>query len=395
MASWRLLGFLMLALASGGTAVQKRPFALMTLEQATKLMEDGYLDVKHLPKAQDMAMRIVSSVNNAVVQIRNALISNGTIDEADVPLSGNESLKHTAPEAEAVTWGFAQIPGVTKLALVGGVCGGKSKSKHLIRDALQKTLKLRAFATPEIATVLFLQGGMSNGTFENFVPEEYDEFMVQSEILQIVFEGIWSQGAALSAKGQAAILLTDRDAVDGKSYSRPMVPSKPISWSRILLSSGKLMKIPGLSDDDLVKRYLGAVFWHSTANANGTLAAAAYRRFCYKPTRHETAQDAYDNDVVAAKVYAKAYPTDAVLWLESLHTGPLAPKIKRIIGFVEGRFKASPPSQLELASPQVGAQALGLMAVATPAALAAALAAAMARARPRSGHLREPLVSRE
>ena len=44
---------------------------------------------------------------------------------------------------------------------------------------------------------------------------------------------------------------------------------------------------------------------------------------------------------------------------------------------------------------QVGAQALGLMAVATPAALAAALAAAMARARPRSGHLREPLVSRE
>ena len=26
-------------------------------------------------------MRIVSSVNNAVVQIRNALISNGTIDE--------------------------------------------------------------------------------------------------------------------------------------------------------------------------------------------------------------------------------------------------------------------------------------------------------------------------
>lgn len=23
--------------------------------------------------------------------------------------------------------------------------------------------------------------------------------------------------------------------------------------------------------------------------------------FCYKPTRHETAQDAYDNDVVAAK----------------------------------------------------------------------------------------------
>lgn len=27
-----------------------------------------------------------------------------------------------------------------------------------------------------------------------------------------------------------------------------------------------------------MKRYLGAVFWHSTANANGTLAAAAYRR---------------------------------------------------------------------------------------------------------------------
>ena len=32
---------------------------------------------------------------------------------------------------------------------------------------------------------------MSNGSYKDFVPEEYEAFAVQSEVLQIVFEGLW------------------------------------------------------------------------------------------------------------------------------------------------------------------------------------------------------------
>ena len=62
------------------------------------------------------------------------------------------------------------------------------------------------------------------------------------------------------------------------------------AW-RILLKAGNLMNIPGsctkdgvracvagLEEDDLVKRYLGAVFWHSAANLKGKLDADAYDR---------------------------------------------------------------------------------------------------------------------
>ena len=97
------------------------------------------------------------------------------------------------------------------------------------------------------------------------------------------------------------------------------------------MKSGNLMNIPGsgcdtgactcagLEEDDLVKRYLGAVFWHSAANFKGKLDADAYDRafgelrkalesfprgYCYKPTRHESAKEAFENDRVAAEAMA-------------------------------------------------------------------------------------------
>eukprot|EP00434_Breviolum_minutum_P007397 symbB.v1.2.006528.t1/scaffold389.1/size214891/3 len=373
-----------------------RPFALMDQQQALQLMEEGFLDVRHLPKAKDMANRIASSVNAAVVKIRQALLSSG-YDEAECPLYPDTPETQKAglapKQAEAVTWGFAQIPGVSKLAVVGGCCGGKTKSKRHIREALKERLKIPAFATPEIATVLFLQGALSNGTYKDFVPEEYEEFMVQSEILQIVFEGIWSQGAALSVNGAMAILLTDRDAIDGKSYSRPRVRSEPISWSRILLKSGKLLKIPGLSDDDLVKRYIGAVFWHTAARGpNRTVDAETYLRYCQKPTRHESAKAAFDQDAVAAKVYADAYPSDAVLWLSSLHRGPLAPKLKKIVAFVEARLEVDPPSLATIRRPESAGLVAGPLVLAAMVTMVTMAIAWLRMQRRASPELREALV---
>ncbi|CAJ1361889.1 unnamed protein product, partial [Effrenium voratum] len=266
----------MLTLA--GASSVSRSFALMDEERAFQLLEEGFLDVRHLPQGKDMASRIVISVNAAIVNICHALRSSRKLESVQCPgpFSGHALADK---EVEAVTWGFAEIPGVAKLALLGGPCGGKTKSGRRIRDVLEKEpSKFQVFRTPEIATVLFLQGAMSNGTYQNFVPEEYIEFIVQCEILQIVFEGIWAQGAALSSGSATGLLLTDRDALDGKSYSRPVDESQPVSWSRILLKVGERLKIPGLSDDDLAKRYLGAVFWHTAASHQGRLDVEAYSR---------------------------------------------------------------------------------------------------------------------
>lgn len=61
-------------------AAALRPFALMDQHQALRLMEEGFLDVQRLPKAQDLAARIACSVNDAVREIRRALIDSG-VDE--------------------------------------------------------------------------------------------------------------------------------------------------------------------------------------------------------------------------------------------------------------------------------------------------------------------------
>eukprot|EP00439_Symbiodinium_sp_Y106_P029140 s1078_g3.t1 len=361
---------LALMLASGSVAgvpstfTPFRPFRLLTVDDAMRIMEetglhakpqcnraqDGNLNVRQLSQGKDMATRLAAAVNAAVWNIHQKLTSTGEYTEATAPLQQPPGAPAAArgealsPQTlEAVEWGFAKIPSVFKLAVVGGCCGGKSKSRKHIGAALRKNdPRVEVFATPEIATVLFNQGAMSNGSFADFVAEEYKEFMVQSEILQFVFEGIWAQGAALSLPSSSyAVLMTDRDALDGRSYSRPLASWAPIGWSTLLDETGKRISIPDLTESDLEQRYeIGAVFWHSLANTNGKLNALGYERECQKPTRHESAQEAFDNDVNASKVYEDGYPTDRIIWLSSMHYGALAPKLRKIVDFVQGRLSA-------------------------------------------------------
>ncbi|CAE7176059.1 unnamed protein product [Symbiodinium microadriaticum] len=335
---------LTLILASGSVAgvpstfLPFRPFRLLTVDDAMRIMEDGNLNVRHLSQGKDMATRLAAAVNAAVWNIHRQLTSTGEYTQATAPLQEPPGAPIATGEAlspqtlEAVEWGFAKIPSVFKLAVVGGCCGGKTKSRKHIGAALRENdRRVEVFATPEIATVLFHQGAMSNGSFADFVAEEYKEFMVQSEILQFVFEGIWAQGAALSSPSSSyAVLMTDRDALDGRSYSRPLASWAPIGWSTLLDETGKRISIPDLTESDLEQRYeIGAVFWHSLANTNGKLNALGYERECQKPTRHESAQEAFDNDVNASKVYEDGYPTDRIIW---------------IVDFVQGRLSAKDPT---------------------------------------------------
>lgn len=324
-----------------------RPFRLLTVDDAMRIMEDGNLNVRHLSQGKDMATRLAAAVNAAVWNIHRQLTSTGEYTQATAPLQEPPGAPIATGEAlspqtlEAVEWGFAKIPSVFKLAVVGGCCGGKTKSRKHIGAALRENdRRVEVFATPEIATVLFHQGAMSNGSFADFVAEEYKEFMVQSEILQFVFEGIWAQGAALSSPSSSyAVLMTDRDALDGRSYSRPLASWAPIGWSTLLDETGKRISIPDLTESDLEQRYeIGAVFWHSLANTNGKLNALGYERECQKPTRHESAQEAFDNDVNASKVYEDGYPTDRIIWLSSMHYGALAPKLRKPQGLAMPQF---------------------------------------------------------
>ncbi|CAE7646945.1 unnamed protein product [Symbiodinium pilosum] len=287
-----------------------------------------------------MAERLAAAVNAAVVSIRRELISSGKYTKASAPLQRPPSAptvrgagEALSPQSkEAVEWGFANIPRVFKLAVVGGCCGGKTVSRKPIGAALhEKDSRAQFFSTPEIATVLFNQGAMSNGSYIGFVDEEYIEFVIQSEILQLVFEGLWAQGAALSlVSTNYAVLMTDRDALDGRTYSRPLASWAPIGWSRILDETGKRIHIPGLTESDLSRRYeIGAIFWHSLANNHGKLDAADYYRDCQKPTRHESAQEAFDNDLNASQVYEDGYSADRIVWLSSIHYGPMTPKIQK------------------------------------------------------------------
>ncbi|CAE7193377.1 unnamed protein product [Symbiodinium natans] len=303
------------------------------------------------PHAEDMAERLAAALNAAIVNIRQRLGKTQLLSTGEYTKAGDDRLVLTL---EAVEWGFVHTLEVNR-SDADLCCGGKTKSRKHIGEALKTNdHHLRVFATPEIATVLFKQGAMSDGSFAGFVAEEYTEFVIQSAILQFVFEGIWAQGAALSLhSSDYAVLMTDRDALDGRSYTRHFhgpwphglrldgpgdakfqscfISCVPI-LGRLLDETGKRIHIPSLVESDLARRYeIGAVFWHSLADTNGKLNVSAYDRRM-KPSRHESAQQAFYNDVNASEafpqclnasvsawrcveVYEDGYPSDRIIWI--------------------------------------------------------------------------------
>jgi len=330
--------------AVGMAAAPLRPFKLMSDSEAAELLRSGFLDPATIPVGAELVRELADATNSAVVSIRQALLSSGVYREEDVPLLGAaRRLPEKGGTTRLARRGIQATPGVWKLALLGGVCGGKTKSRVVIREALsQVDPNIMTFSTREVASVLFSLGAMSGGSYQPLVQEEYSEYAIQSELLQLSFEEIWSRGAADAVSGtgaKAAVLTTDRDAVDGRFYSQPVNPTFRISWSQILDEAQNRLQITGLSTELLVSRYeLGAVFWHSLASRHGSLNALPYEERCVKPTRHETPEEALLNDDRAAQLYVEVYRRSDILWMESLHEGNRAEKINELASFLKSQM---------------------------------------------------------
>lgn len=167
--------------------------------------------------------------------------------------------------------------------------------------------------------MLYKLGVMSYGSFAGYQAEEYWEYVVQSELLQLALEALWAEAAeSLLRAGRPAarhvIMLTDRDALDGKAYTRPVQQKATCTWSALLAELGRRLGRPSLVEADLTQRYqLGVVVLQTLAVVNGSLSHKLYGKYCTgltssNPYRPEDAEQAMENDEMIDQAYAEAYP---------------------------------------------------------------------------------------
>jgi hypothetical protein len=306
---------------SANSALPKREFRLLSPRQAEKMLLANFDTAG--PVCADTASlvsQLTLMTNNAILRIRDALIGSGYSAE-DAPVSGVEPGQLDAPRLDhASRWLVPNSahPNLYKICLTGGVCGGKTAALNQMRAAFEKTWPdVLVFSVPELASVLLGLGAMNFGTFQPFVEAEHLEVATQILVLQLVYEEIWTRYAECVTAGnpniRAMIAITDRDALSGMPFSRPIVPNAPESWEQILKGARAFLREPGLSSAMLERRYVGAVVLQTLAVMNGRLNEAMYTKTCLgkdgsNPLRKESAITAKLNDEQCEEAYAETYP---------------------------------------------------------------------------------------
>jgi len=111
---------------------------------------------------------------------------------------------------------------VTKIALTGGPCAGKTTSLKRLSDYLTGK-GVRVFLVPEAATMFF-----SSGMTVADLNTEEDVLVFQTTLLQTQIHLENSFFALASRCGEPAVLLCDRGAMDGRAYMTPEM------WSKLL-----------------------------------------------------------------------------------------------------------------------------------------------------------------
>eukprot|EP00928_Gymnodinium_smaydae_P093104 TRINITY_DN77124_c0_g1_i1.p1 TRINITY_DN77124_c0_g1~~TRINITY_DN77124_c0_g1_i1.p1 ORF type:complete len:216 (-),score=26.51 TRINITY_DN77124_c0_g1_i1:37-612(-) len=159
---------------------------------------------------------------------------------------------------------------------------------------------------------------MSHGTFEPYLPKEYTAYALQLVLLQLAFEELWTRAAEHMLQnrpgGGRIILLTDRDALNLKAFTRPIDPDFADSWEDVLTHLGHRVDRP-VSQHDLAEQHqMGVVLMQSLAVMNGTLNTEQYNHVCVgeggtNPMRKQTAVEAQQNDERMLLAYEEAYPS--------------------------------------------------------------------------------------
>lgn len=342
--AWRLRSLVGLTAAAALCLLrpaEPRGFSLFSDADAQRLLAGGFVDTATVGRpGAGLAEELSQAVNSAVSSIRAALLAAGTAGTRAPAVAPRRAA------GEAAQWWIPNDahPEVWKLAVTGGVCSGKTSSASAVRQALETSSNgtLLVLAVPEVASVLYGCGAMSHGSFSNYVAAEYREYMVQSEVLQLAFEELWARAAEEMLQGRPkarhAVLLTDRDALDGKAYSRPLDPSSSAAWRDVLAELGRRLGAPGLTDRALAGHYeLGAVVLQSRAVLDGHLNAADYEACCLGAaasgsTRRESAAEAEANDERVALAYEEAYPREKLCRVTNERID-FAAKVQSVVDF--------------------------------------------------------------
>jgi len=303
-----------------------REFSLLGEGDAARILSAGHLGAKALGGEQRGALTeaLRSEVNRAVLKIREAAIVDGRSAE-ELPVRGEPQNSESVPRQ---WWADnSEHPHVWRLGVTGGVCAGKTGGMEMLRAELEERSggRYAAFVVPELATILFNLGVLNHGTFSGTGAAEYRAFGVQMSFLQIAVEEIWALGAEetlrVTPRAQRAVLLIDRDALNFKAFSRPVDAMRPVAWPEVLNSMGELVGRPGLTEDDLVRRYqLGVLVLQTFAVLDGRLNIRGYDAQCVgdhttNSVRRQTAEEARSDDELVRRAYSDAYPASAVCFI--------------------------------------------------------------------------------
>jgi len=269
---------------------------------------------------RDLAQRFADATNAAVLNIRGALFADG-YTEAEVPLTGTTWTPQT-DHSKVAQWAKVHHPNLLRLSLAGGVCGGKTSSKKTVEWEVETRSRgrLAVVTVPEVATILFGLGAMNFGVFTTENEKEYMSYLTNSVVLQLAFEELFAEAAKdlLQQRPWAehVVMLADRDTIDAKPFTEPILGQKEVAWQRVVEGAGRLLGQANLTEADLVRRYhLGTVVLQSYAVVGGQLNPKGYRQACLGPAgsnavRHETAEIAAAEDERTRIAYAEAYPAE-------------------------------------------------------------------------------------
>ncbi len=98
-----------------------------------------------------------------------------------------------------------------RIPIVGGPCGGKSKSKIQLIEALETRLNMKVFFVPEAATQLILNGIVPS---ENISMLEFQRFVLE---LQLNNEKMYEKAASFYDPAKT-IIFYDRGIADAAAY---------------------------------------------------------------------------------------------------------------------------------------------------------------------------------
>ena len=167
---------------------------------------------------------------------------------------------------------------ITRIALTGGPCAGKSAGLKMLLERLQKNTGIKVFCSPEPATLL-VEGGLD---WSYNTPERFVDFQCAFVKTQVSLEDTFYILA--KSYNEPCVIVSDRGAMDGQAF---------VSEEQFEEVAARM----GSTIDAFRDRYDAVI--HLATAAKG--AEKFYNHD--NPARHETLEEARESDTKLQKAY--------------------------------------------------------------------------------------------